>query len=96
MKKEMRARFVHRHHRRDLFDKLQNLKQCSLSVDVYYKVMEKAMTGLMCMKIKNNQMHGSCLVYITIFIALLNFSRTVILLSWYIKQAKLSANCSKT
>jgi Tfp pilus assembly pilus retraction ATPase PilT len=43
MKREMRARFVHRHHRRDLFDKLQNLKQCSLSVDVYYKVMEKAM-----------------------------------------------------
>jgi hypothetical protein len=48
------------------------------------------------MKIKNNQLQGSCLVYIAIFSALFNFSRTVILLSWYIKQAKLRANCSKT
>jgi hypothetical protein len=96
MKREMRARFVPRHHRHDFFDKLQNLKQRSLSVDEYYKEIEKAMSGLMCMKIKNNQLQGSCLVYIAIFIALLNFSCIVILLSWYIKQAKLSANCSKT
>jgi polyribonucleotide nucleotidyltransferase len=43
MKREMRARFVPRHHRCDLFDKLQNLKHGSLSIDEYYKEMEKAM-----------------------------------------------------
>jgi hypothetical protein len=43
MKRELRARFVPKHYRRDLFDKLQNLKQGSLSVDEYYKEMEKAM-----------------------------------------------------
>jgi hypothetical protein len=43
MKREMRARFVPKHYRRDLFDKLQNLKQGSLNVDEYYKEMEKAM-----------------------------------------------------
>jgi hypothetical protein len=43
MKREMRARFVPRHHRHDLFDKLQNLKKGSLSVDGYYKETEKAM-----------------------------------------------------
>jgi hypothetical protein len=39
----MGAIFVPRHHRRDLFDKLQNLKQGNLSVDEYYKEMEKVM-----------------------------------------------------
>jgi len=43
MKRELRARFVPKHYHRDLFDKLQNLKQGSLSVDEYYKEMEKAM-----------------------------------------------------
>ena len=43
MKREMGARFVPRHYHHDLFDKLQNLKQGSLSVDEYYKEMEKAM-----------------------------------------------------
>jgi len=43
MKHEMRSRFVPKHYRRDLFDKLQNLKQGSLSVEEYYKEMEKAM-----------------------------------------------------
>ena len=43
MKREMRIRFVPKHYRRDLFDKLQNLKQGSLSVEEYYKKMEKAM-----------------------------------------------------
>ena len=33
MKREMRARFVCKHYCRDLFDKLQNLKQRSLNVD---------------------------------------------------------------
>jgi len=37
MKREMRARFVPKHYRRDLFDKLQNLNQGSLNVDEYYK-----------------------------------------------------------
>ena len=32
-----------KHYRRDLFAKLQNLKQGSLSVEEYYKEMEKAM-----------------------------------------------------
>jgi hypothetical protein len=43
MKREMRIRFVPKHYRRDLFDKLQNLKQGSFSVEEYYKEMEKAM-----------------------------------------------------
>jgi hypothetical protein len=43
MKQEMRTRFVPKHHRRDLFDKLQNLKQGSFSVEEYYKEMENAM-----------------------------------------------------
>lgn len=30
MKREMRARFVPKHHRRDLFDKLQNLNRGNL------------------------------------------------------------------
>jgi polyribonucleotide nucleotidyltransferase len=42
MKREMRARFVPKHYRRDLFDKLQNLKQGSLNVVDYYKEMENA------------------------------------------------------
>jgi hypothetical protein len=32
MKREMRIRFVPKHYRRDLFDKLQNLRQGSFSV----------------------------------------------------------------
>jgi hypothetical protein len=43
MKREMRIRFVLKHYRRDLFDKLQNLRQGSFSVEEYYKEMEKAM-----------------------------------------------------
>jgi hypothetical protein len=39
----MRRHFVPKHYRRDLFDKLQNLKQGSFSVEEYYKEMEKAM-----------------------------------------------------
>jgi polyribonucleotide nucleotidyltransferase len=96
MKREMRARFVPRHHRRDLFDKLQNLKQGSLSVDEYYKEMEKAMIRANVYEDQEQSIARFMLVYIAIFSALLNVSRTVILLSWYIKQAKLSANCSKT
>jgi Retrotransposon gag protein len=42
MKREMRGRFVPRHYRRDLFDKLHNLKHGNLSVEEYYKEMEKA------------------------------------------------------
>jgi hypothetical protein len=43
MKREMRICFVPKHYRRDLFDKLQNLRQESFSVEEYYKEMEKAM-----------------------------------------------------
>ena len=43
MKHEMRIRFVQKHYRLDLFDKLQNLKQGSFSVEEYCKEMEKAM-----------------------------------------------------
>ncbi|XP_073355047.1 uncharacterized protein [Aegilops tauschii subsp. strangulata] len=43
MKREMRARFVPRHYRHDIFDKLQNLRQGKLSVEEYHKEMEKAM-----------------------------------------------------
>jgi hypothetical protein len=43
MKREMRARFVPKHYHRDLFDKLHNLRQGNLSVEDYYREMEKAM-----------------------------------------------------
>ncbi|XP_066396019.1 uncharacterized protein [Miscanthus floridulus] len=43
MKRKMRTRFVPKHYRRDLFDKLQNLKQGSFSIEEYYKDMENAM-----------------------------------------------------
>ncbi|CAM8895205.1 unnamed protein product [Rhodiola kirilowii] len=43
MKREMRARFISRHYRRDIFDKLQNLRQGKQSVEEYHKEMEKAM-----------------------------------------------------
>jgi hypothetical protein len=43
MKAAMRARFIPRHYQRDHFDRLQNLKQGSWSVEEYYKEMEKAM-----------------------------------------------------
>ena len=43
MKREMRACFVPKHYKRDLFDKLQNLKQGSKSVEEYYKEIEQAM-----------------------------------------------------
>uniref|UniRef100_J3MJ95 CCHC-type domain-containing protein n=1 Tax=Oryza brachyantha TaxID=4533 RepID=J3MJ95_ORYBR len=43
MKVEMRARFVPRHYKRDLSDKLQVLKQGNRTVDEYYKEMEMAM-----------------------------------------------------
>ena len=43
MKHGMRIRFVSKHYQGDLFDKLQNSKQGSFSVEEYYKEMEKAM-----------------------------------------------------
>jgi len=43
MKMEMRAHFVPKHYKRDLFDKLQNLKQDNRYVEEYYKEMEQAM-----------------------------------------------------
>jgi hypothetical protein len=39
----MRGRFVPKHYRRDLFEKLQNLRQWNFSVEDYYREMEKAM-----------------------------------------------------
>ena len=43
MKREMRARFVPKHYKHYLFDKLQNLKQGNKYVEEYYKAMEQAM-----------------------------------------------------
>ena len=43
MKREMRARFVPKYYKRDLFDRLQNMKQGSKFVEEYYKEMEQAM-----------------------------------------------------
>ncbi|XP_039014624.1 uncharacterized protein LOC120144671, partial [Hibiscus syriacus] len=43
MKGIMRKRFIHVHYHRDLFQKLQNLKQSHRSVEDYYKEMEVAM-----------------------------------------------------
>ena len=43
MKEEMHARFVPQHYTRDLFNRLQQLKQGLKSVDEYYKEMETAM-----------------------------------------------------
>jgi hypothetical protein len=49
MKREMRGRFVLKHYRRDLFDKLHNLRQENLSVEDYYREMEKATIKINCM-----------------------------------------------
>ena len=43
MKREMRACFVPKHYKCDLFNKLQNLKQGNKSMEEYYKEMEQAM-----------------------------------------------------
>jgi polyribonucleotide nucleotidyltransferase len=43
MKREMRIPFVPNHYRHDLFDKLQNLRQGSFSIEENYKEMEKTM-----------------------------------------------------
>jgi hypothetical protein len=43
MKREMRGRFVPKHYRRDLFDRLQKLRQGNHSVEDYYREMETAM-----------------------------------------------------
>lgn len=43
MKQEMRAHFFPNHYRHDLFDRLQNLRQGSQSVEEYYKEIEQAM-----------------------------------------------------
>jgi hypothetical protein len=43
MKREMRDKFVPKHYRRNLFDKLHNLRQENLFVEDYYREMEKAM-----------------------------------------------------
>lgn len=40
LKQVMRARFVHMHHTRDLFKKLQELKQGTETIEEYYKEME--------------------------------------------------------
>ena len=43
MKQELRACFIPNIYKRDLFDKLQNLRQGGHSVEEYYKEMEQAM-----------------------------------------------------
>ena len=96
MKHEMRIRFVPKYYRRDLFDKLQNLKQGSFSGEEYCKEMEKTM--IRANVYEDEEQTIAC------FMAglhrniqrILSFNHTVILLIWYIKQAKLSVNCSKT
>ena len=44
MKKEMHKRFVPHHNARDLYKKLQELKQGIKSVDEYYKEMESTLS----------------------------------------------------
>lgn len=43
MKHEMRARFMPKHYKRDLYDKLQSMKQGTRFVEEYYQEIEKAM-----------------------------------------------------
>src|SRR4051812_23212413 len=43
MKNVMYARFVPEHYRQDLFDKLQNLKQDTKTIEEFYKEMEMTM-----------------------------------------------------
>ncbi|KAH0702349.1 hypothetical protein KY290_017636 [Solanum tuberosum] len=48
MKRVMRKRFVPSHFQRDLQKRLQTLKQCSMSVDDYFKAMDLAMIQANC------------------------------------------------
>ncbi|KAL4332140.1 hypothetical protein GQ457_07G006080 [Hibiscus cannabinus] len=52
MKAIMRRRFIPTHYHRELFNKLQNLKQSNRSVEDYYKEMEVAM---ICANIDEDQ-----------------------------------------
>jgi hypothetical protein len=93
MKREMRIRFVPKHYQRDLFDKLQNLSQGSFSVEEYYKEMEKTMIRANVYE-DEEPLHVSWLGYTATFNVLLSFSRTKVLLIWYIKPPKLNASCN--
>nr|XP_018622474.2 uncharacterized protein LOC104085024 isoform X1 [Nicotiana tomentosiformis]XP_033509005.1 uncharacterized protein LOC104085024 isoform X2 [Nicotiana tomentosiformis] len=50
MKRVMRKRFVPSHFQRDLQQRLQTLRQGSMSVDEYFKVMDMAMIHVNCME----------------------------------------------
>jgi hypothetical protein len=95
MKREMRIRFVPKHYRRDLFDKLQNLRQGSFSIEEYYKEMEKAMIRANVYEDEEQTIARFMAGLSAAFSALLSFSRTDVLLIWYIKPPKLNAGCSK-
>jgi hypothetical protein len=95
MKREMGARFVPRHHHCDLFDKLQ-LKQRSLSVDEYYKQMEKALIRANVYEDQEQSIARFMFGLHRNIQRIVEFQPYRNLIELDIKQAKLSANCSKT
>ena len=95
MKHEMRIRFVPKHNRRDLFDKLQNLKQGNFSVEEYYKEMEKDMIRANVYEDEEQSIARFMSSLHRNIQRIVEFSHTDILLIWYIKPPKLNANCNK-
>ena len=60
MKSEMHTRFVPHHYARDLYKKLQELKQGLKMVDEYYKEMESTLSlEHTSSSPRNNQWHAS-------------------------------------
>jgi len=95
MKREMRLHFVPKHYRRDIFDKLQNLKQGSLSVEEYYKEMKKDMIRANVYEDEDQTIaHFMAMMHRNIQ-RIVEFQPYHHLRIWYIKQPKLNVNCSK-
>jgi hypothetical protein len=95
MKREMRRRFVPKHYRCDLFDKLLNLKQGSYSVEEYYKGMEKAMIRANAYEDEEQTIARFMAALHRNIQHIVEFQSTAVLLIWYIKPPKLNANCNK-
>ena len=60
MKRVMQKRFVPTYYYRELYNKLQNLRQCNCSVEEYYKEMEVAMARENIEEDQEATIEGNC------------------------------------